>query len=818
MAAAVIAMTVVGCTKSGGSGPAGEAATPSTQAPPPSTQAPPELPSTLTDVNVAAGDMGGGIELLTGNYDPAQPNYGPGLTGRRLIDGLTEPTWITPADWSPNRMYNKAWGWADFPADIELSFFERQPALIGAVTVVVPEVMSLSLQGDTSAAPKEVEVWTSMDDVPGHFAKATAATLETTPGEHTVTFPAREARFVKLRVLSGASQRVLEIAEVRVLEAARAGYMPLFTRRPEAQRWKGSPRDAAQRGLEWLQQSAADWQRGGQGCIGCHVQAQALMGQEVALEKGYRVSMPAVDVLAERIRTHQTAEGIFQGGAELATTVFGAMGLARADAVTGKNSDPSVIKAVDYLLKSQAADGAIPEPSREPPILQGQFMMTSNALVAMKWAAAHSQDPRYGQAAERAIAWIASNEPETTQDKVFKSVALMHYGTPEHKRIAWSVVEALVAAQQPDGGWKEVAATDGSNAFATGQVLYAFKQAGVSISAPVFKRGVDFLLRGQVNEPTPANGSWKAEHTQSQRKSDFGPTMWAVIGLAGSYGTEPKGALQVSKEGGRSAGRNLEIVLDVSGSMNTKLGASTRWQTALDVLKEVVAALPDDLDVGLRAYGHRYSSKSAQTCQDTELIVPIGKLDRQRLMDAASGLHPRGETPLIRSALQTLIDLKAAGGGTVVLITDGEESCHGSARDAAAKIKASGLDVRLNIVGFTLTGKVVEAQLGALAGSTGGRYYGAQDGAQLARAVKFAALQRLPYDVLDAGGHVVASGETSALSRELPAGNYQVRINVLGQVLEEPVKIAGDQTTSLTVGMDGDKTVLRPEIGGSGTP
>ena len=254
---------------------------------------------------------------------------------------------------------------------------------------------------------------------------------------------------------------------------------------------------------------------------------------------------------------------------------------------------------------------------------------------------------------------------------------------------------------------------------------------------------------------------------------------------------------------------NLEIVLMVSGSMNAKLGKMTRWQTALDTLKEVVAALPDDLNVGLRVYGHRYSSKSAQTCQDTELVVPIAPLDRDKIISTASALKPRGETPLMRSVLNTVDDLKAAGGGSVILITDGEESCKGNAKSAAAQIKSSGVNVSLNIVGFTLTGKAVESELAGLAGSTGGRYYSAQDGAQLSRAVKLAALSRLPYDVLDASGKLHASGQTSELSRELPPGEYRVRIEALGQRLEEPLTIVPDQTAVLTLGVEGDRFVLR---------
>jgi hypothetical protein len=342
-------------------------------------------------------------------------------------------------------------------------------------------------------------------------------------------------------------------------------------------------------------------------------------------------------------------------------------------------------------------------------------------------------------------------------------------------------------------------------------VLYAFKQAGISIHGEMFKRGVDYLLARQINDPGSLdNGSWAAINTASERPSGYAHTMWAVIGLAEAYGPEPTGALQIVKQqGGRPPARNLVIVLDVSGSMNTKLGGTTRWVTALSTLKEVVAALPDDLNVGLRVYGHRYSSKSAQTCEDTELIVPIAPLDRDKIVAAASALKPRGETPLIQSSLQAVSDLHSLGGGSIILITDGEESCKGDAKLAAAEIAASNVDVTLDIVGFTLTGKTAESELAGLAGSTGGRYYSAQDGAQLSRAVKLAALSRLPYDVLDGSGKPIASGQTSELPRELPPGEYRLRIEALGQRLEQPLTIMPSQTTTLTLGVEGDRFVLR---------
>ena len=43
-------------------------------------------------------------------------------------------------------------------------------------------------------------------------------------------------------------------------------------------------------------------------------------------------------------------------------------------------------------------------------------------------------------------------------------------------------------------------------------------------------------------------------------------------------------------------------------------------------------------------------------------------------MKTATALKPRGETPLIRSIQKAVGDLKTAGGGSVILITDGEEA------------------------------------------------------------------------------------------------------------------------------------------------
>ena len=699
--------------------------------------------------------MGGQIEEQTGAY-------GAGYFGRRLIDGKLEPAW------NPVRPFT-------YPVDVVLSFFHREPALVSAVTITLDAYVNL--------APKDVEIWTSPDSPIDHFTKAAAQSLEAKEGDQTIKFDPVECRYVKLRILSGASPTNIEIAEVRVTEASRAGYVALAARNPDVATWPRSPRQAAQLGLDWLQQSAVDWQADRK-CFGCHVQAQVLMGQAVAMKHDYAVNRASFDALVKGTREYKGNDGSWFNQS-LTATQYAAMSLAYADEATGRTEDPDLIAGVNYIVAHQSKDGSIEVDHSEWPIVRGKFMTTTNAVTALSWADQHAKDPRYRPAADRGLAWIAANKPETTQDRVYKILALTAYGTADQKLLVTPLVEQLLTEQQADGGWMEHAKQRGSNALSTGQVLYALKQAGVSVHAPFFTRGVAYLMETQVHDtPTPANGSWKATNTDSNRPSDFAHTMWAVIGLAGSYGATKTGSLSIVaklQQAAQPPARNLEVVLDVSGSMNEKLGDSTRWKTALGVLDQLLKSLPEDFNVGLRVYGHRYGSRDPKTCTDTELVVPLARLDRDRILAAANKLRPRGETPLVYSVLQTVGDLKTAGGdGSVILITDGEESCKGDLKTAAQTLKASTVHLTLNIVGFTIQGKAIEEQLGGLAEATGGRYYRAQNGSELTRALMLASVNRLPFEVFDASGKSRRDGANQparpgAPARRLSCGRSRAR-------------------------------------------
>jgi hypothetical protein len=745
--------------------------------------------------NVALDDGGGAVERITGEL-------GSGSDGGRLIDGKSEPAW----PWRGSAL-------RDLPLDIVLSFYKHQPVLVTAVAIEVPPPPPDSAGKPNGNAPKEVEVWTSVQSAEAGFDQVASATLRPEASLQTLSFPSIEARYVKIRVRSvqgplWALSRV-EIADIRVLEAQRAGYSSLAARNPDLADWKNSPRHAAQRGINWLQPAAIEWQKF-HGCFGCHIQAQAVMGLAIAKKNDYTVSDQVLKELNDFTEQQQKADGAYvREDTGEPSTSFAAMGLAYWDDLQGLSPNPKLIKSVDWLVARQTPAGDLRYRDwlacGVRAVEQGAMMTTVNSLVAFERAFTETHNARYREAADRARAWIVSTEPVTTQDKVFKTLALARFGGAERKPRIERIVEQLMLEQHPTGGWRECndPSTKDPNPFSTGQVLYAFKQAGVSISSSPFIKGVKYLLATQH-----ADGSWPADsHAFHTMGAPHAASMWAIIGLAGSLGPIKTGGLQIATDlppERAATRRNLEIILDLSGSMKLPLGKSTRIATARQVLRDVLDKLPDDFNVGLRVYANRYSARQKETCTDTSLVSKIARLDRARILSLVDRLQPRGETPLVYSILQAPADLQAVGGGALIVITDGEETCGGDPAKAAQQLKSAGLPIVLNIVGFTLTGKKVEQDLTAFAEATGGHYYGAQDGEALGRAVTRAALTRIPYTVFNEKGAKVATGFAGPLAEALEPGVYTVVVEAGDQRLTETVKMAAGDDVTLRVAQRGD--------------
>lgn len=169
------------------------------------------------------------------------------------------------------------------------------------------------------------------------------------------------------------------------------------------------------------------------------------------------------------------------------------------------------------------------------------------------------------------------------------------------------------------------------------------------------------------------------------------------------------------------------IVVDASGSMSAAMGGTTRLDTARGVLGEILARWPGAAPLGLVAYGHRRTGD----CSDIEVLSPIGPPDAAGLRKRLGSLLARGKTPLAASLQQAAGMLKAAGrGGTIILVTDGIETCHPDPCAVAAALRAADATLSVHVIGFAVEAKDKQ-QLACIAEAGGGQYRTAADASSL---------------------------------------------------------------------------------------
>lgn len=174
------------------------------------------------------------------------------------------------------------------------------------------------------------------------------------------------------------------------------------------------------------------------------------------------------------------------------------------------------------------------------------------------------------------------------------------------------------------------------------------------------------------------------------------------------------------------------IVLDASGSMWGQIDGRAKLEIAREALAGVLEGIDPATELGLMAYGHREKG----SCTDIELVVPPGPGTAQAISDAAAGMKFLGKTPLSEAVRQAAAELRSTEAkATVILITDGIETCDADPCALGNELEASGVDFTTHVVGFGLTaeeGKTVAC----LAENTGGKYIEAKDASSLSDALK----------------------------------------------------------------------------------
>lgn len=194
------------------------------------------------------------------------------------------------------------------------------------------------------------------------------------------------------------------------------------------------------------------------------------------------------------------------------------------------------------------------------------------------------------------------------------------------------------------------------------------------------------------------------------------------------------GAMALLLAGGAVSANAAEraiIILDGSGSMWAQIDGEARISIARETLGDVLDRVPADLELGFMTYGHREKGE----CSDIELLVKPEAGTADAIRQAAAGITPLGKTPISDAVRLAAEDLRyTEDKATVILITDGIESCEADPCALASELEKSGIDFTTHVVGFGLSDEE-GAAVSCLAENTGGKYFKATDGKELADAL-----------------------------------------------------------------------------------
>lgn len=244
-------------------------------------------------------------------------------------------------------------------------------------------------------------------------------------------------------------------------------------------------------------------------CFSCHHQGVGTFALTIARSRGYAVDDATIAAAVKHTRAdlHTALESYRKGEGQPGAVTRAGYALLAFQA-GGGNRDETTAAVATYLLQRDKDRDFWRHTSSRPPQEASSFTDTFLAARAIRKYCSPDEQAAVKTRLEKARMWLVQAAPKETEDRVFQLWALRETGAD---RVAIKKsVDLLVAEQQPDGGWAQLPGGK-SDAYATGSVMTALRQAGgVSESNSAFGRGVQYLLSTQLPD-----GSW---HVVSRSK------------------------------------------------------------------------------------------------------------------------------------------------------------------------------------------------------------------------------------------------------------------------------------------------------------
>lgn len=275
------------------------------------------------------------------------------------------------------------------------------------------------------------------------------------------------------------------------------------------------------------------------GCASCHAHNMTAMAVSLARSKGMHVNETAA---AEQLKATRFGWSTFEqpmlqrldppGSCDM--TAYALIGMGAEKLAPEGVTDAMVFNlAAEQLAAGYWHVGGV----ARPPMEDGDISRTAISIRSLQLYGMPGRKAELDERIARARQWLLIAQPRTTEDRNMQLLGLKWAGTDP--AIVARLSKSVLEIQQSNGGWAQTKGLS-SDAYATGQTLFALNAAGVSPGDPAYRRGVAYLLKTQMPD-----GSWhvasRAPKFQPYFQSGFphdhdqwissAATAWAAMGL-----------------------------------------------------------------------------------------------------------------------------------------------------------------------------------------------------------------------------------------------------------------------------------------------
>jgi ankyrin repeat protein len=433
---------------------------------------------------------------------------------------FVDPAELTPARlaaWTPppltNWLLTSVFSWRPQPAATRaqalrtlLDAGANPNEAVTQVTLTVPALARVIGLEDPDATRVLVERGADVNAVGARGLTPLMAAAASERGAPTVRLLLETGANVQARDAEGASAldwalRLGDTETGRVLRAAGAtAYLANTAPRPAASTPRAA-RPAIEVALKQLQPAGRAF-HGKTGCISCHHQSLPAAAVRLAAVKGVEIDGPLArhptDATLQQwaARRDQLLVGNCAVFGFVPNATYGLFGLAE-EAVAASPVTDAVTSCLSGL---QNPDGSWDSADTRPPLSsRDPLVFTALAVRGLQVYGVPGRREETAARIARAVDFVRVTAADDTQSEAFKLLGLVWGGAPRAEIAAQT--RRVRERQRTDGGWSQLP-TMLSDAYATGQALFALRMAGRPASDAIYRRGVAYLLRTQLDDGT----------------------------------------------------------------------------------------------------------------------------------------------------------------------------------------------------------------------------------------------------------------------------------------------------------------------------